>query len=163
MSAITNSEEKTTLKPMSFKEVCVVLEKKQNYVYRVVNRDSDYNNRKLNPLNDDLDGSPSAYGKKLSKQGELIFSPLEVARFARDVMKNREITLKILFCVQTPRERLLASMYHELQKIRELLEVQLALEEKHRKEDGVGLTGLSNSEYDDREARTNVIDFPRSA
>jgi len=83
-------------------------------VYRYTNTDPrnlnpPFNPRKLNP-------------EYRSDQKEpLMFHPNEVARFARDVLRIKEVTVEVLNSPSTATQQLLGSILQELQAIRGLL------------------------------------------
>ena len=69
-----------------------------------------FNPRKLNP-------------EYRSDQKEpLMFHPNEVARFARDVLRIKEVTVEVLNSPSTATQQLLGSILDELRSIRELLD-----------------------------------------
>ena len=84
-------------------------------VYRYTNTDPrnlnpPFNPRKLNP-------------EYRSDQKEpLMFHPNEVARFARDVLRIKEVTVEVLNSPSTATQQLLASILEELRGIRHRLE-----------------------------------------
>ncbi|MGA1474958.1 MAG: resolvase [Prochlorothrix sp.] len=57
-------------------------------------------------------------------QEPLLFHANEVARFARDVLRIREVTVEMLETPHSQTQRLLVSILEELQQIRTLLEKQ---------------------------------------
>jgi hypothetical protein len=83
-------------------------------VYRYTNTDPrnlnpPFNPRKLNP-------------EYRSDQKEpLMFHPNEVARFARDVLRIKEVTVEVLNSPSTATQQLLSSILEELRTIRNLL------------------------------------------
>jgi hypothetical protein len=84
-------------------------------IYRYANTDPQelnppFNPRKLNPEH------------RLDKQDPLLFHPNEVARFARDVLKIRQVTVEVLNAPQTATQELLGEILLELRKIRTALE-----------------------------------------
>ncbi|MFZ0409562.1 MAG: hypothetical protein WAM11_15850 [Cyanobium sp.] len=84
-------------------------------VYRYTNTDPrnlnpPFNPRKLNP-------------EYRSDQKEpLMFHPNEVARFARDVLRIKEVTVEVLNSPSTATQELLGSILEELRAIRQRLE-----------------------------------------
>jgi len=51
-----------------------------------------------------------------------MFHPNEVARFARDVLRIKEVTVEVLNSPSTATQQLLGSILEELRSIRELLD-----------------------------------------
>jgi len=51
-----------------------------------------------------------------------MFHPNEVARFARDVLRIKEVTVEVLNSPSTATQQLLGSILDELRSIRELLD-----------------------------------------
>lgn len=95
-------------------EVQRSLNRSRASVYRYTNTDPrnlnpPFNPRKLNP-------------EYRSDQKEpLMFHPNEVARFARDVLRIKEVTVEVLNSPSTATQQLLGSILEELRTIRELL------------------------------------------
>ncbi|MCP9790651.1 hypothetical protein KBZ20_02920 [Vulcanococcus limneticus Candia 3F8] len=95
-------------------EVQRSLNRSRASVYRYTNTDPrnlnpPFNPRKLNP-------------EYRSDQKEpLLFHPNEVARFARDVLRIKEVTVEVLNSPSTATQQLLGSILEELRAIRELL------------------------------------------
>ena len=95
-------------------EVQRSLNRSRASVYRYTNTDPrnlnpPFNPRKLNP-------------EYRSDQKEpLMFHPNEVARFARDVLRIKEVTVEVLNSPSTATQQLLGSILEELRSIRELL------------------------------------------
>ncbi len=92
-------------------EVQRSLNRSRASVYRYTNTDPrnlnpPFNPRKLNP-------------EYRSDQKEpLVFHPHEVARFARDVLRIKEVTVEVLNSPSTATQQLLASILEELRAIR---------------------------------------------
>jgi len=83
-------------------------------VYRYTNTDPrnlnpPFNPRKLNPE------------YRTDQKEALLFHPNEVARFARDVLRIKEVTVEVLNSPSTATQQLLSSILEELRSIRELL------------------------------------------
>ena len=101
-------------------EVQRSLNRSRASVYRYTNTDPrnlnpPFNPRKLNP-------------EYRSDQKEpLMFHPNEVARFARDVLRIKEVTVEVLNSPSTATQQLLGSILDELRAIRELLGSQATL------------------------------------
>jgi hypothetical protein len=95
-------------------EVQRCLNRSRASVYRYTNTDPrnlnpPFNPRKLNP-------------EYRSDQKEaLLFHPNEVARFARDVLRIKEVTVEVLNSPSTATQQLLGSILEELRTIRSLL------------------------------------------
>jgi hypothetical protein len=96
-------------------EVQRSLNRSRASVYRYTNTDPrnlnpPFNPRKLNP-------------EYRSDQKEpLVFHPHEVARFARDVLRIKEVTVEVLNSPSTATQQLLASILEELRAIRAQLD-----------------------------------------
>jgi hypothetical protein len=83
-------------------------------VYRYTNTDPrnlnpPFNPRKLNPE------------YRSDQKDPLMFHPNEVARFARDVLSIKEVTVEVLNSPSTATQQLLGTILEELRQIRELL------------------------------------------
>jgi hypothetical protein len=84
-------------------------------VYRYTNTDPrnlnpPFNPRRLNPE------------YRSDQKDPLLFHPNEVARFARDVLRIKEVTVEVLNSPSTATQQLLASILEELRGIRERLD-----------------------------------------
>jgi hypothetical protein len=84
-------------------------------VYRYTNTDPrnlnpPFNPRKLNPE------------YRSDQKDPLLFHPNEVARFARDVLRIREVTVEVLTSPSTATQQLLGSILDELRLIRHRLD-----------------------------------------
>jgi len=96
-------------------EVQKCLNRSRASVYRYTNTDQrnlnpPFNPRKLNP-------------EYRSDQKEpLLFHPNEVARFARDVLRIKEVTVEVLNSPSTATQHLLGSILEELRAIRQRLD-----------------------------------------
>lgn len=101
-------------------EVQRSLNRSRASVYRYTNTDPrnlnpPFNPRKLNP-------------EYRSDQKEpLMFHPNEVARFARDVLRIKEVTVEVLNSPSTATQQLLGAILEELRAIRSLLGESTAL------------------------------------
>ena len=99
---------------IGIEEVQKCLNRSRASVYRYTNTDPrnlnpPFNPRKLNP-------------EYRSDQKEpLMFHPNEVARFARDVLRIKEVTVEVLNSPSTATQQLLGSILEELRAIRSLL------------------------------------------
>jgi len=95
-------------------EVQRALNRSRASVYRYTNTDPrnlnpPFNPRKLNP-------------EYRSDQKEaLLFHPNEVARFARDVLRIKEVTVEVLNSPYSATQQLLSTILEELKEIRSLL------------------------------------------
>jgi hypothetical protein len=112
--AAANSSE-TAENLIGIDEVQRSLNRSRASVYRYTNTDPrnlnpPFNPRKLNP-------------EYRSDQKEpLMFHPNEVARFARDVLRIKEVTVEVLNSPSTATQQLLGSILDELRTIRTLLD-----------------------------------------
>jgi hypothetical protein len=117
-------------------EVQKALNRSRASVYRYTNTDPrnlnpPFNPRKLNP-------------EYRSDQKEpLLFHPNEVARFARDVLRIKEVTVEVLNSPSTATQQLLSSILDELRTIRSRLD-QI---------DGLGAPPISRLEPNGHQAR----------
>lgn len=84
-------------------------------IYRYANTDPKELNRSFDPkrLNPEYRSDP---------RDALLFHPNEVARFARDILKIKEVTVEVLSSPQTATQDLLEAILSEMQVIRQLLE-----------------------------------------
>ena len=100
---------------ISIDEVQKALNRSRASVYRYTNTDPrnlnpPFNPRRLNP-------------EYRSDQKEpLLFHPNEVARFARDVLRIKEVTVEVLNSPSTATQQLLSSILDELRTIRQRLD-----------------------------------------
>jgi hypothetical protein len=105
----------TTEALIGIDEVQRSLNRSRASVYRYTNTDPrhlnpPFNPRKLNP-------------EYRSDQKEpLLFHPHEVARFARDVLRIKEVTVEVLNSPSTATQQLLGAILEELQAIRQRLD-----------------------------------------
>jgi hypothetical protein len=97
-------------------------------VQRAVNRSRAsiyrYANTDLHELNPDFDPRKLNPEHRLDKKDPLLFHPNEVARFARDVLKIRQVTVELLSAPHTATQELLGEILVELRKIRAYLEIR---------------------------------------
>ncbi len=96
-------------------EVQKALNRSRASVYRYTNTDTrnlnpPFNPRKLNP----------EYRSDL--KDPLLFHPNEIARFAKDVLRIKEVTVEVLNSPSTATQNVLASILEELKAIRSYLE-----------------------------------------
>lgn len=99
---------------MDIEAVQKALNRSRASIYRYANTDPiclnpEYNPKRLNPE------------LRFSKDDALLFHPNEVARFARDVLKIKQVTIEVREAVQTPTQELLHAILLELQNIHHLL------------------------------------------
>ncbi|ABB58332.1 hypothetical protein [Synechococcus elongatus] len=87
-------------------------------VYRYINSDR----QQLNPPYDPRKLNPEL---RTDHRDPLLFHPNEVARFARDVLKIRQVTVEVLNAPQTQTQELLTEILAELRLLRQLYEAQL--------------------------------------
>ncbi len=110
----TNEEVVTSDALISIDDVQRALNRSRASVYRYTNTDPrnlnpPFNARKLNP-------------EYRSDQKEaLLFHPNEVARFARDVLRIKEVTVEVLNSPYSATQQLLSTILEELRDIRVLL------------------------------------------
>jgi len=110
----TNEEVVASDALISIDDVQRALNRSRASVYRYTNTDPrnlnpPFNARKLNP-------------EYRSDQKEaLLFHPNEVARFARDVLRIKEVTVEVLNSPYSATQQLLSSILEELRDIRVLL------------------------------------------
>jgi hypothetical protein len=105
-------------------EVQKSLNRSRASVYRYTNTDPrnlnpPFNPRKLNPE------------YRSDQKDPLLFHPNEVARFARDVLRIKEVTVEILNSPSTATQQLLSSILEELRQIRAHLHGGTAPSELH--------------------------------
>jgi hypothetical protein len=96
-------------------DVQKALNRSRASVYRYTNTDPrnlnpGFNPRKLNPE------------YRSDQKDPLLFHPNEVARFARDVLRIKEVTVEVLNSPSTATQQLLASILDELREIRQRLD-----------------------------------------
>ena len=85
-------------------------------VYRYANTDAfdlnpPYDPRRLNPE------------LRQHKDEPMLFHPSEVARFSRDVLKNKDVIIQVQPTPQTPIQQALEAILSELQQIHQLLKM----------------------------------------
>tara|TARA_B100000029_G_C17464485_1_gene919745 strand:+ start:680 stop:1129 length:450 start_codon:yes stop_codon:yes gene_type:complete len=96
-------------------EVQKTLNRSRASVYRYTNTDSrnlnpPFNPRKLNPE------------YRSDQKDQLLFHPNEVARFAKDILRIKEVTVEVLNSPSTATQEVLISILEELRFIRSHLE-----------------------------------------
>jgi hypothetical protein len=99
---------------MTVEDVQKLLNRSRASVYRYANTDPDnlnpsYAPRKLNPE------------LRTDKNDVLLFHPNEVARFAKDVLKIKQVTIEIREPAPNVTQELLQAILSELQSIHQLL------------------------------------------
>jgi hypothetical protein len=100
---------------ISIDDVQKALNRSRASVYRYTNTDPrnlnpPFNSRKLNPE------------YRSDQKDALVFHPNEVARFARDVLRIKEVTVEVLNSPSTATQQLLSAILEELRAIRERLD-----------------------------------------
>lgn len=100
---------------MDIEAVQKTLNRSRASIYRYANTDitalnPPYNSARLNPE------------LRLHKDDVLLFHPNEVARFAKDVLKIKHVTIEVLEAVPAPTQELLQAILAELQSIHQLLQ-----------------------------------------
>lgn len=103
---------------MTLEAVQKVFNRSRASVYRYANTDPDT----LNPPYDHLKLNPE---HRVSKDDLLLFHPNEVARFAKEVLGIRAVTIVAQQAPQTSTQELLQSILTELQSIHQLLQARL--------------------------------------
>jgi hypothetical protein len=102
-------------KLMTVEDVQKALNRSRASIYRYANTDPttlnpDYDPKRLNPE------------LRLNKDDPLQFHPNEVARFAKDVLGIKQVTIEIQQPVETTTQELLRAILEELKSIRQILE-----------------------------------------
>lgn len=102
---------------MPIEGVQKALNRSRASVYRYANTEPDqlnplYNPRKLNPE------------LRVNKDDPLLFHPNEVARFARDILGIKQVTIEVQQPSETVTQELLRSILQELQSIHQLLQAR---------------------------------------
>jgi len=115
-------------------EVQKALNRSRASVYRYTNTDPrnlnpPFNPRKLNPE------------YRSDQKDALLFHPNEVARFARDVLRIKEVTVEVLNSPSTATQQLLGAILEELRGIRQRLD---RLESSPQASTAMGLGGGSS-------------------
>jgi hypothetical protein len=100
---------------IGIEEVQKSLNRSRASVYRYTNTDP----RNLNPPFNPRKLNPEYRG---DQKEPLQFHPNEVARFARDVLRIKEVTVEVLNSPSTATQQLLTSILEELRAIRQQLE-----------------------------------------
>ena len=97
-------------------EVQKFLNRSRASVYRYTNTDP----RNLNPLFNPRKLNPEF---RSDQKDPLLFHPNEVARFAKDILRIKEVTLEVLNSPATETQQVLLSILEELRFIRTHIEV----------------------------------------
>jgi len=97
-------------------DVQKALNRSRASVYRYTNTDP----RNLNPAFNPRKLNPEY---RSDQKDPLLFHPNEVARFARDVLRIKEVTVEVLNSPSTATQQLLGSILEELRAIRARLEL----------------------------------------
>ncbi len=102
---------------MDIEAVQKALNRSRASIYRYANTDPNYLNPPYNPqrLNPEL---------RVRKEDPLLFHPNEVARFAKDILKIKQVTIELREAVATPTQDLLQAILVELQSIHHLLKTR---------------------------------------
>ena len=100
-----------------------ILNRSRASVYRYANTDPAILNPPFDPkcLNAEI---------RNDKDAPLMFHPNEVARFAKDVLGIKQVTIAVAPPAETETNRLLQAMLTELQAVRKLLESQPAVSQQ---------------------------------
>ena len=112
--AVGNSDSENGEALIGIDEVQRALNRSRASVYRYTNTDPrnlnpPFNPRKLNPE------------YRTDQKEALMFHPNEVARFARDVLRIKEVTVEVLNSPYSATQQLLSTILEELREIRSLL------------------------------------------
>ncbi|MGB3669906.1 MAG: resolvase [Phormidesmis sp.] len=95
-----------------------ILNRSRASVYRYANTDP----CDLNPPCDPKCPNPEI---RSGKGNPLMFHPNEVARFARDVLGIKQVTIEVTSSAETETNRLLKAILEKLQAVRSLLETEV--------------------------------------
>ena len=101
---------------LNIDEVQKTLNRSRASVYRYTNTDTRNLNPPFNPrkLNTEF---------RSDQKDQLLFHPNEVARFAKDILRIKEVTVEVLNSPSTATQQVLTSILEELQAIRSHLEL----------------------------------------
>jgi hypothetical protein len=102
---------------MDIEAVQKTLNRSRASVYRYANTDPNI----LNPPYDPTRLNPEI---RLNKDDVLMFHPNEVARFARDVLKIKNVTIEVREMPKTETQELLEQILAELRSIHQLLKTR---------------------------------------
>lgn len=99
---------------MDIEAIQKALNRSRASIYRYANTDPSH----LNPPYDPQRLNPEL---RLDKNDPLLFHPNEVARFAKDVLGIKQVTIEIQQSTETATQELLRAILSELQSIHQLL------------------------------------------
>lgn len=102
---------------MDIEAVQKALNRSRASIYRYANTD-------LTNLNPPYNAERLNAELRNSKDDPLLFHPNEVARFARDVLKIKQVTIEVRDAAPTPTQELLQAILAELQSIHQLLKTK---------------------------------------
>jgi hypothetical protein len=110
----TNTESIDRQGLLPIEAVQKALNRSRASIYRYANTDPNKLNAPYDPqhLNPEL---------RINKDDPLLFHPNEVARFARDILGIKQVTIHVQEPTETVTQELLRSILNELQAIRQLL------------------------------------------
>lgn len=110
-----DTEATTSQGLMTIESIQKTLNRSRASVYRYANTEPNILNPPYNPqrLNPEL---------RLNKDDPLLFHPNEVARFAKDTLGIKQVTIEIQQPTETVTQDLLREILSELRKVREILE-----------------------------------------
>ena len=118
-STLTSSSDSITIDSaghlIPIESVQKILNRSRASVYRYANTDP-------NDLNPPFDPKCLNAEIRNDKDAPLMFHPNEVARFARDVLGIKQVTIEVAQPAETETHRLLKAVLSELQAVRSLLE-----------------------------------------
>jgi len=99
---------------MDIESVQKALNRSRASIYRYANTDINHLNPPYNPkqLNPEM---------RVNKDETLLFHPNEVARFAKDVLKIKQVTIEVRETPQSSTQEVLQAILAELQSIHQLL------------------------------------------
>jgi len=99
---------------MDIESVQKALNRSRASIYRYANTDLNHLNPSYNPkrLNPEM---------RMHKDETLLFHPNEVARFAKDVLKIKQVTIEVRETPQSSTQALLQAILSELQSVHQLL------------------------------------------
>ena len=100
---------------LTIDEVQKTLNRSRASVYRYTNTDSRNLNPPFNPrkLNTEF---------RSDQKDQLLFHPNEVARFAKDILRIKEVTVEVFNSPSSAAQNMLSQILEELKSIRSLLE-----------------------------------------
>jgi len=116
-SPVSKVSSDTVEQLISLESVQKILNRSRASVYRYANTDP----KLLNLPFDAKRLNPEVRG---DKEAPLMFHPNEVARFAKEVLGIKQVTIEVAQPIETETNRLLQAVLQELQTVRALLESQ---------------------------------------